>query len=952
MDLIKNGRRTVLVCVLLSAVTLAAYWPVFHNDFIKLDDRKYVIENPHVFGGLTWDNVKWAFESRYASNWHPLTWLSHMLDVQLFGLKPAWHHGVNLLFHIANSLLLFLLLKRTTGALWRSATVAALFALHPLHVESVAWVAERKDVLSTFFFMLTLLAYAAYVSRVEGRGSKDPTLPGASNRSEAKTAAFFYALTLFLFALGLMSKPMLVTLPFVLLLLDFWPLRRFNPLTLRGPHGFSRRLLWEKIPFLALAFASCVLTYAAQHAGHAVSTFEGIPLESRIDNALVAYTKYLDKTIWPVGLSIFYPHPALAGTKGYYPDWQVFVAACLLAALSIGAIVRVKREPWLAAGWFWFLGTLVPVVGVVQVGGQSMADRYSYVPLIGIFICAVWAAGDALAGRKLGRLLLGGAGLAAVGVCAAVSHHQLHYWKDDLTVFEHALAVDQHNSMALQMVGVHLSEQGKYDQAAEHFQAALQAYPEYADARYGLAMVLAEQGKTQDAIDQLQAAIRMRPYDVWAHNGLGAVYWQLGRIEEAAAEYTETLRLDPDFVDAHSNLGTALLAQGKPEEATAQFAEAVRLRPGNAEALSQWAKALVRQGKLGEAEAQLRQVIPLLPTNAPARINLANLLVLEAKTDEAKALYSEAIRLEPKRADAHRELGKLLIDNQKFAEASDHLAEAVRLEPDYAEAHTGLARALAAQGKLEEAVAQFREAAHLGPTNAQAALSLGNALMVTGHTNEAATAFANALRLEPDLAQKSLESGKTSSARGELNAALASFATAVWLKPDSAEAHEEFGLLLARTGKIEDAISHFQEGLRLRPDAKAYYNLGLARVVQGKPAEAISNYRQAIALTPDWADALNDLAWLLATCHTPEVRSAAEAIRLAERACELSAGKEPRYCGTLAAAYAEAGRFDDAVRTAEKAKDLALAAGQRELADRNAQLLELYRSQKPYHDER
>jgi hypothetical protein len=548
MDRANNLRLSILLCAMLSLITLAAYWPVLHNDFVHFDDTDYVTENIHVLTGLTWENIAWAFSNGYASNWHPLTWLSHMLDIQLFGLNPIGHHLTSLLFHLANTLLLFAVLGRMTGAIRRSAFVAALFAVHPLHVESVAWVAERKDVLSMFFLMLTLWAYARYVevqspkSKVQRRESKvQAQEPASGITHHASRITFhvscYYLLSLLFFACGVMSKPMLVTVPFVLLLLDYWPLGRLEVQSpkskVQSPSAEGKirnaesrithyaafftfhlsrstllALLLEKLPFLALAAASSAITFLVQQGGHATSI--GLPLGPRLANAVASYLKYLGKTVWPVDLAVFYPHPDLRyPISNQWPLWQIVSVALLLAAVSGLAIVRRKREPWLATGWFWYLGTLVPVIGIVQVGGQAIADRYTYIPLIGIFICFVWGAAEffpycwrqhqvapsSSPGPQPAvptwsqasypawlRVALGTAGGLVLVACVVLTRAQAAYWRNNSILFEHALAVTSDNPIAEYNVGSDLARAGQYQQALPHFQAAAEADPTYADA--------------------------------------------------------------------------------------------------------------------------------------------------------------------------------------------------------------------------------------------------------------------------------------------------------------------------------------------------------------------------------------------------------------------------------------------------------------------------------------
>ena len=539
----RETRRTWLVALLLAAATLAVYWPVRHSEFLNWDDLTYITTNDHVRGGITWENVVWAFTQSYSSNWHPLTWLSHGLDCQFFGLNAGAHHLVNLAFHVANTLLLFGFLRCLTGALWRSAMVAALFALHPLHVESVAWLAERKDVLSTFFFLLTLLAYARFVqskvqsegrgSRVEGGGAAEASTldPRPFSRSTLH-APRWYILALVFFALGLMSKPMLVTLPFVLLLLDYWPLDRpelrIKNLILRT----SFPLLREKLPFFALSAGSCLITFLAQQKGGAVAPFDMLPFGARVANAAVAYGQYLLKFFWPAALSPIYPHPP------HWGWWRVGGSSALLALLTAAAWAGRRRFPWVFTGWFWFAGTLVPVIGLVQVGSQAYADRYTYIPLIGVMIAVVWMAVEIgrsretrefremdRSGRTPGEAARAGAyrfcvfrgctaallALAIVGALAWRTSAQLAYWEDTGTLFGRALALDPNNVQALHGLGVHLVDRGRIEAGKPLLERAIQLQPQYPEPLGSMADLLDGQGKYAEAIAFYRAALKANP---------------------------------------------------------------------------------------------------------------------------------------------------------------------------------------------------------------------------------------------------------------------------------------------------------------------------------------------------------------------------------------------------------------------------------------------------------
>ena len=629
MDLVKKTRRTLLICLLLSVVTLITFWPQTGHDFITYDDPFYLTENTHVQQGLTWANVAWALRTGETGNWHPLTWLSHMLDVRLFGLRPGGHHLTSLLFHAANAVLLFLLLQRMTDASWRSALVAAMFALHPLHVQSVAWAAELKDVLSAFFFMLTLLAYAKYAEKAESSNTQHVS-HFTSHTLRSLPTSFYYVLALVLFALGLMSKPMLVTVPFVLLLLDYWPLQRLHlstpspepstahpssPLAVRPSTLF--RLSLEKLPFLALSAASSAMTLWAQSGGGAVVPVTVLPFPQRLANAVFAYVGYLEKMFWPAHLTILYP------LREAVPIWTVIFSGAVLAAVTGWVVWNFRRRPYLAVGWFWFLGMLVPVIGLVQVGMQRMADRYTYLPLIGVFVMFAWEIPERLGNRRLSRNFLAAVASLALVACVAATSRQLGYWKDSEHLFGHALEVTPANYIALDNYGRALLKQGKLPEAVQSFAAAVALAPDLDAARCGLGTTLMEQGKDDEAADQFLRVIELQPDHLVAQLQLGIIRGRQGKLEQAAEAFSRMLRLRPDDAGAHNNLGNVLAQQGKHEEAVRQFEEAVRLKPDHAGAYNNLAISCKKLGRISEAIAHYREALRLEPNSLPALNNLA-----------------------------------------------------------------------------------------------------------------------------------------------------------------------------------------------------------------------------------------------------------------------------------------------------------------------------------------
>ena len=746
---------------LLLLVTALVYWPVRTHDFINFDDPDYVSSNPRVLAGLTWDGVLWAFTNSHSSNWHPLTWMSHMLDCDLFGAKPAGPHLVNLLFHLTNTLLLFGLLRRLTGALWRSAMVAALFALHPLHVESVAWIAERKDVLSTFFGLLTIGAYARYVDQ---------------SKVQSPKSKVSFALALLFFALGLLSKPMLVTWPFLLLLLDFWPLRRFQLPFRSVPGTVWRRLLAEKIPFLAITVASSVITLIVQRGAGAAVPFDVLSAGARLAQMPVAYARYLGKTFWPDSLAVFYPY-----VNYDFGSPIVLGALLLMAALTGAACRQVRQWPFLAVGWFWFLGTLVPVIGLVQVGRQAIADRYTYIPLIGLFIAVVWLAAELAARWKIPRAAQVIFAALILAVCTGLTARQVGYWRDTATLAAHTARVTTGNYMA-------------------HAQ---------------LAGVLAQEGKLSATLAECQLSLLARPDFAEAHNTLAGIYVKQSRFDEAIVSYREAARNDLKFPDPHHGLADLFLKLDRFAEAEAASQVALAIAPMHLPALFTLAQAQQQQGKLDDAIATYRVLLKLKPDLFAVRRGLGTALVLKGELPAATVELEEALRLLPNNPDTHNALGMVLLARNEVSRGSNH------------------------------------------------------------------------------------------------------FSRALGLQPTNAIANYQIALLLASSRQDAAAANHYRTTLRSRPDEP---------------------------------EVLNNFAWLLATSPDDRVRDGREAIRLAEHACELTQHKEAMLLGTLAAAYAEAGRFDDAIATATQARDLARAARQDAVADRNEELLKAYRAHQPHRE--
>jgi protein O-mannosyl-transferase len=798
-----DSRWTILwVCVFLMAAVGIVFGQTLRDDFINYDDNVYVYEDAAVTHGLTLKGVAAAFSYKHSDNWVPLTTISHMLDCQGYGLNAGGHHLTNVLLHAAAAILLFLVLRQMTGALWRSAFVAAVFAIHPLRVESVAWVAERKDMLSGVFFMLTLWAYVRYVR------SPKPVI--------------YYLAMMFIFALGLMSKPTVVTLPLVLLLLDYWPLNRFGPSTTvqagAGAAGWPKsfsvplRLVIEKIPLLMLSFASCIPTVLAEKAG--LQPMEAYPLHLRIENALVSYVIHIGRMIYPAKLAVFYPYP-----HNGLPPWEVILAVILLAGISATAWARRRRQPWLLAGWLWYLGMLVPMIGFIQVGAQAQADRHTYLPQIGLYLLLTWAAADLCAGWRHHRVVLGGGGTAILVALIFCAHLQASYWRNSESLWTHTLACTSDNAVAHNNLGGALLQKGQVNEAIAQWQQALEIKPNYAD-----------------------------PY-----NSLGNALLQKGRPAEAITQFQMALQINPDYEAAHYNLGNALLQQGNLDEAITQFQTALQINSGDAAAHNNLGDALLQKGNLDEAIFQFRAVLQSEPDLAATAGGPGNILFPKGGMDNAIAHSQMALQTDPDYAPA-----------------------------DYAAAHYNLGNALLQKGSVDDAITQF---------------------------------------------QNTLQSG-----------------------PGTAEVYNNLGSALLQKGRAAEAIAQFQMALQINPAyAAAHNNLGNALLQKGSPAEAITQFQMALKIKPDYLEVQNNLAWVLATAPQASLRDGNKAVELARQANALAGGENPIFLHTLAAACAESGQFSEAISTAQKARELARAAGRQDLAAQLNNELKRYEAGLPLH---
>ncbi len=695
--------RIPLLAAALIVLTCAAFEGLRRNEFVKFDDPEYITENTHIQGGLTLDSVVWAFKSGDAANWHPLTWISHMVDIQLFGLNPVGHHLHSLALHVIATVLLFRVLQSMTGAVWRSAFVALAFGVHPAHVESVAWGAERKDVLCAVFWMLTLAAYLSYARR------------GGIVR---------YVWVVVCFALGLMAKPMIITLPLVLLALDLWPLGRWSrdvggkagPQTeLRTCRPVSpSRLILEKVPLFVLMLPSGVVTLLAQQSGGAVAGLD-VPIPFRLANAVLSYGRYLGKLAWPTHLAVIYPLP-LEG----WPFWMPLVSALILIVISALVVRGARRRPYLLVGWIWYVVTLVPVIGLVQVGSQAMADRYTYLPSIGVLIMAAWGAAE-LSARRPHRTIVGVVVGGVLGVLmVAGTHVQASCWRDSVALYGHSLAATHDNYPLHCYLGTVLEDQGKLDEAEQQYRESMRICPSFPEASLCLGQILERKRQYAPALECYERVRRLNPDDYRVPFRIGEAQAGMGALADAAASYRQSIALNPDFAKAFVALGQTLAAQQKYDEAMKTYEQALRLDPTDPGLCYRIGAVLAQQGAPDKAVEYLRRSIRMNPNLVEAYLTLGIVLQRQGRTDDAIAQFRAVVEIKPDNGDAWSDLGDCLQGQGKLAEAFEAYTQSVKVKPNVAATYSKLGELLKSQGRVQEAVAQHRQALQIDPNFAPA----------------------------------------------------------------------------------------------------------------------------------------------------------------------------------------------------------------------------------------
>lgn len=859
-----NRRLVPGICVFLTALVFLVFGQTGWFDFVNFDDEQYVTDNPAVMAGITPQGIASAFGTRATDNWVPLTTISHMVDCQLYGVKAGGHHWTNVLLHATAVVLLFLALYRMTGAVWRSAVVAAVFAVHPLRAESVAWVSERKDVLCGAFFTLTLWMYAHYA-----RNPKSLTR---------------YLAALVCAALAIMSKPVAVTLPFVLLLLDYWPLNRFSDTKIW-------RLVAEKIPFLVLSLASCLPTILTERQGMTTTSMVAVPL--RIENAIVSTVIYIRELFYPSHLAAFYYYP-ISGL----PHREVALALIFLGSITLAAWYWRRRHPYLLVGWLWYLVMLVPVIGLVQVGSQAHADRHTYLSEIGVGLLLTWLAADLCTRWDRRHFVAGGMAAAVIVTFIFTGRMQVSHWKNGGTLWAHALDCD----------------------------------PNDVRAYYNLANYLEKENDWEGAKTNYEAALRIDPQLVGGYNNLGMILASEGHLDDAIREYREVIRLDTNYAVAYYNLGSALLQQGATNEAVSDFQLALSVDPARADAQAEIRNnqrlpltevtqnglngvygqfhdglgiALQREGQIDEAITQYREALKLNAHDAEVYYNLGSALLQKGETDEAISDFQLALSISPSPAEAgsHADLAPTEGAPDKKNEM-------------YARFHDGLGAALQRKGQTDQAIAQYQEALKLDPGYSAANYHLADTLLKKGKTSEGITQFQEVLKNSPDDAKTHNNLGSALRREGQMDEAIIQYREALKIDPAYAPAHFNLGNVLLQKGKVNEAIGEYLSALKIKPDNT---------MVQNNIARA---------------------TWTLAVSPDASVRNGTNAVEFAKTANDLAGGNNPMILRVLAAAYAESGNFSMALDQAKQA--LALATQQENLPLENAlqQEISLYQDGK------
>ncbi len=735
--------------LLLVSMVIAVFYQVYSFDFVRFDDYGFILENPHVTTGINAENFSWAFEFGTTENWHPLTWLSLQLDAELFGPSSKTFHLSNLSFHVLNTILLFLWLYQISGSTFKSFLVAALFGIHPLHVESVAWVSERKDTLSTLFGIVTLICYTKY--------------------AQTETKKWFYY-SLVAYSTSLLCKQMLVTMPFLLILLDHWPYKRFqfsqdisekkNKKKTRAKHAnvsrsvnqdlpvsikTFRQIATEKIPFLILTIIFSATTFIAQSSGGAVRSFEKFTMLARILNAISVYTLYLINMVWPSHLSFYYPHP-----KDNYQVDYILLGLIVLITVSLFAWSRRNQLPYIFTGWFWYLGTLVPVIGIIQVGQQQMADRYTYFPIIGVFIAIVWLGDHFTKGNSTAQKIIGFLSLLVIGVFGFVAHQQVGYWENSYTLFQRALYVDENNVVAHNNLAAEYLEANEAEKAKQHYQKAIEVAPNNSTALSNLSVIYAQQGNRQKAIEYVNLALHYEPQNAMAHNNLGNILRMAGKSEDAIYHYQEALNTKPNYPEALSNYGSLLIAKGDLVESEKLLRKSILIKPKYGKAHKNLGDALMKLNRLDEAIKHYKKAVELNPVNLQFRFNLSTAYEKLSQYDQALVILKECEKIEPKNKIIPYRLLNIYIQSENWKSANQILEKLTKKEGLTPAVQIFKARLATKQKKFDEAIDILNQLIKKKSTSFELYNELGETLLEKGDKVNAKSAFKKAIQFNPD----------------------------------------------------------------------------------------------------------------------------------------------------------------------------------------------------------
>ena len=827
----ENTRRPVMevnqtikraIFIFLVFATFTVYLQVKSHEFINYDTKALISQNFNIQTGLSKESVIWSFSiNKSHGSWEPITWLSHILGYQFFGSSPKNHHLINLFFHITNALLLFIVLLKMTGSLWKSAFVACVFALHPINVESVAWLMERNMLLCTLFWLLTMLFYIQYTDK-----------PNITR----------YSLVILFFTLGLMSKSMIVTLPFILLMMDYWPLKRFQfqqnlynerfDINLVIDRSKIFLLVLEKTPLFILSLGLSLTVFNLADGYEGTDNMAIVSFLGRLNNGVVSYLEYLGNTIWPKGLAVLYPHPL-----NTLATWKGILCGVALVGITFFSIRLIKKFPYFAFGWFWYLGVLFPASGIfVQVGGElAMADRYAYLPLIGVYIIIAWGFSDLIANLPQKKKILSIAFGIIISLLMATTWVQLSYWKNSIDLFERAIRV------------------------------ANNKYPNFKNPNHALlynhlGMAFVAMGKFEESISPYEMAIKISPNLAMAHTNLGISHFSMGNIEEAISHYNTAIKLNSNHAHGHYNLGIVLSTLEKFGEAILHYKKAIKIQPDYYAAHNNLGLVLEKNGEIHEAISNYQKAITIKPDYVAAHSNLGNNLFSLGKYEEAIAHFKIVIRLRPDFVPAHNNLGNALFSLGKTEEAITHFKTAIKIKPDFALSNNNLGNALLALGKTEEAITHFKIAIRLNPDFAMAYFNLGNALFSLEKTEEAIAYYVKAVRLKSNYAEAHLNLGVALFSIKKVKEAISHYKTAIEFQPDYPMAYTNLGNALFALGKSKEAISHYQTAIKLRPlYTQAHYNLANILFQIGEMKKAVDHYKETLRLRPDLISAQKNL---------------------------------------------------------------------------------------------